>query len=354
MNPAQTAIQKTAIYETAIMSNFAVEDSSPVFIHVGYPKSASTTLQKHMFDKHPQINSLSTYPTGNVGKDSGEINTECAFLKDQRLQDFYYQLTTFDPTDYAEYVQTDTYKKLFADYADAGKAMLLSSERFTDVLFSHDSIRDKALRLKQIFPDAKILIVLRNQLNIIASQYRDQPFNPRCVRIGRPVSIERWVDIAFQDPLVKYANSLNYYETVRCYSALFGKENVGVFLFEEMVDDLPLYAQRISEFIGIDSAQTALCLGGKHENSTVSHRYNTYRKLVRRGFPKVEKLSFLPKRIQRAIVHYLEQGPKKKHAMSSEMTSLVCRYFSESNQKLQQEFDVNLSKYNYPTLAIQT
>lgn len=333
------------------MSDSAVDVRSPVFIHVGYPKSASTTLQKHLFDKHRQLNSLSTYPTGNIGQDTPEMNAECVFLKDQRIQDFYDQLTTLDPMDYAACEPADAHTQLFVDYADPDRAMVLSSERFTDVLFSHDSIVDKAQRLKQIFPAAKILIVLRNQLNIMASQYRDQPFNPRCVRIGRPVSIDRWVEIALQDPLVKYANSLNYYETVRCYAALFGRENVGVFLFEEMVDDLPAYAQRLSEFMGIDAAQTAECLGGKHENSTVSHRYNTYRKLVRRGLPKVEQLAFLPRPLKSGIVHYLQQGPKKKHAMSAETTSRVYRYFGESNRKLQQEFDVNLSQYDYPYTA---
>lgn len=330
--------------------------SSRVFIHVGYPKSASTTLQKHLFDKHPQINSLSTYPTGNVGTDSLEINPECAFLSDRQLRDFYYQLTTLDPIDYAKHAPEDLYKHLFAQYVDSDKVALdkvtlLSSERFTDVLFSYDSIQDKALRLKQIFPHAKIILVLRNQFNIIASQYRDHPFNPRCVRIGRPVSINRWVEIALQDPLVKYANSLNYYETAKCYADLFGKENVGIFLFEEMVTDLARYANRLSEFMGIDPDQTALCLGGKHENLTVSHRYNVYRKLVRRGLPNIETISFLPQSVQRLALNYLQQGPKKKHSLNPEMTALVQRYFSEPNRKLRDEFNVNVSDYNYPLLC---
>lgn len=46
-------------------------------VHVGYPKAASTSLQKHLFDRHPQIRNLGVFPTGNVGEDSDYINENC-------------------------------------------------------------------------------------------------------------------------------------------------------------------------------------------------------------------------------------------------------------------------------------
>lgn len=49
-----------------------------VYIHIGYAKAASSTLQKHLFDKHPKINNLGIYSTNNLGKDSSEINYRCA------------------------------------------------------------------------------------------------------------------------------------------------------------------------------------------------------------------------------------------------------------------------------------
>ena len=52
-----------------------------IFFHVGFPKSASTTLQKQLFDKHSKINYLGVYPTGNVGQDSDESNTDTLFKK---------------------------------------------------------------------------------------------------------------------------------------------------------------------------------------------------------------------------------------------------------------------------------
>ena len=194
---------------------------------------------------------------------------------------------------------------MFDEHIEPNKTTLLSSERFTDVLFSYDNIEDKANRVKRVFPEARILIVLRNQLNIIASQYRDHPFNPRCVRIGRPVTIDRWIKIVLQDPLVKYANSLNYYETIKCYANLFGRERIGIFLFEELVSDFEVYAQKISTFLNIDSDTTATCLSGKHENLAVSQRYNLYRKMVRRGLPRVESFPCQTRYLQKSILDFL-------------------------------------------------
>ena len=41
-----------------------------IFFHIGFPKAASTTLQKQLFANHPQLVNLGLYPTSNVGNDN--------------------------------------------------------------------------------------------------------------------------------------------------------------------------------------------------------------------------------------------------------------------------------------------
>lgn len=332
-----------------MINNDDLAQEIKIFIHIGCAKAASTTLQKHLFDKHPQINNLGSYPTSNLGKDSQEINYDCLYLKDEKVKKFYYNLVALDGIEYRSSGNLELYQESVKPYLQADAVNLFSSERFTSVLFSHDDIKSKAERLKEIFSNGKIIMIIRNQFNMVVSQYRDRPFDPRCVRIGKPVSLDEWVRIALEDNLTKYSSSLKYYEIANLYSDLFGKDNVGLFLFEELVNQPDLFADKISTFLGINSAYTKSVLNNQHENFSVSHRYNLYRILVRKKFlPHIESLKFLPKAWRMGILNFLKEGKKKDYEIGSAMQTKLHNYFVESNRKLEEEYGLNLSSYNYP------
>ncbi|HBB32482.1 MAG TPA: hypothetical protein DDZ80_31970 [Cyanobacteria bacterium UBA8803] len=335
--------------QSSSMNSQVLPQKFKIFIHVGCAKAASTTLQKHLFDKHSEINNLGTYPTGNLGKDSSEINWDCIYLRDEKLKKFYYNLVALDGLEYRSSGNLELYQESIKPYLKAEQINLFSSERFTSVLFSYNDIKSKAERLKEIFPEARIIIVLRNQLNMIISQYRDHPFDPRCVKVGQPVSIDNWIQIALDDNLTKYFSSLDYYQILSLYSELFGKKNVGVFLFEELVYKPDYFAEQLSDFLGINPETTKSVLLNKHENASVSHRYNIYRMLVRRRlFPNLNSLKLLPKSVRNNLLNYLKEGQKKDYQISMAMQEKVSDRLAASNNKLQQEYGLNLSSYNYP------
>ncbi|MEQ8753389.1 MAG: sulfotransferase [Coleofasciculus sp. G1-WW12-02] len=326
-----------------------LEQKVKIFVHIGVAKAASTTFQKHLFDKHPEIHNLGIYPTGNLGKDSNEINYNCAYLKDKALRLFYSNLVMLDGLEYRFSNNIKLYEQAVKPCLKFDKINLFSYERFTSVLFSHDDIKIKAERLKEIFPNAKIILVIRNQTQLIISQYRDHPFDPRCVRIGKPVSIDKWIKIALDDQFTKYISSLNYYGIVTLYAELFGRENIGVFLFEDLVHCPDYFAEKISEFLGINSATTQSMLKNKHENLSVSGRYNLYRKLARRKFiPHLESLRFLPNSWTNYVSNFLKEGKKGEYKISPAMQAKLHEHFAPLNDKLQEEYQLDLKSYNYP------
>jgi hypothetical protein len=315
---------------------------------VGYAKSASTTLQKQLFNQHPEINNLGLFPTQNIGQDSDYIDESCLFLKDENLQKFYYNLVMLNSIDYLNSNNIDIFNQNIKKYISNTKINLFSNERLTSVFFSHDDIVSKADRLKKIFPNAKIIVIIRNQFNLIKSQYRDHPFNPKELSIGKPVSLNDWIKIAFESEGVYFLNSLKYGETIDYYEKLFGKENIQILLLEELASDINLFSEKISQFMDIDYKNTLNCLLDKRENTSVSKKYNFYRR-IRRKIPfQLEISKFFPGIIKNKLLNKLKSGKKEEFQINKYWVKQLEEYYSDSNKKLEKKYDLNLKKYNYP------
>ena len=326
---------------------------SKIYIHIGYAKAASTTLQKHLFDKHSQINYLGIYPSGNLGKDSQDKQRSIQ-VNTPEFKKFHYNLVILDGLDYHSSQNLKLYKQSVQPLLKSDSVNVLSNERFTSVYFCHPDLKNKAERLKEVFPEGKIIIILRNQFEIIASKYRDWPFNPKCVEIGKSVALDDWIKIALEDNQTKYLANLKYNRVVDFYQEIFGSENVGIFLFEDLVHRSLEFAQQLSEFMEIDSDEALSLLTEKHENNAVSQAYNSYRMLHRNevipSFVFSRLKMMVPSALKRQIMELLKKGNKKDYQINSETRFKIQNYFGESNQKLASKYGLNIDKYNYPLL----
>jgi len=318
--------------------------------HIGFPKSASTTLQKQLFDKHDQINFMGIYPTKNIGQDTDDKNINTLYLKNETLKEFHNSLTNLEGIEYY-FSDVEKYYNEIKSLLSKDKLNVFSNERFASVLFAHKDRAEKARRIKQFFPDAKIVIIIRNQIDIIKSQYRDHPFDPRNLYANqKSVSIDKWVERDFKNYDISFVKSIEYYKIVKYYSELFGKENIGVFLFEEMVQDLESFSKRLSNFLDIDETETYNLLNSKHENDGVSQNLNSYRKFkatVSSYIPTFLKNSELIRALDKQLFQKLKQGKKQKIEMSIRTKQKIFEYYNEQNKKLADEFDLNLKKYGY-------
>jgi len=307
-----------------------------ICFHIGFPKSASTTLQKHLFDRHPEINFLGIYPSGNIGQDSDVINNKTLYLINKNLQIFHTQMTECEGIEYFNIKKNKLIKSIYY-LLDKDKLNLFSNERFSSVLFSHPDRAQKAQNIKQIFPNAKILIVIRNQTDIIKSQYRDHPFDPRCLTLGKPVTIEEWIDINISMKNINFLKSIKYSEIIRYYIYLFGKNNVKVVLFEDLASNLEYFCKEISLFLDIDFNKTFSLLKDKKENIGVTLNLNRYRQFKRRVslfIPKILKENTIIKKIDNILILRLKYGKKQKIYINNEYKNKIYEYYRSDNLKL--------------------
>ncbi len=233
-----------------------------LFIHVGYPKTATTTFQKHVFPKHPDIDYL--------GK----------FIPSYRYRDqlLFPELEKLVTTDESRYEGTEGVRTLIERYREqcTNKALLISSESFIHVTAVDLAV--VARRLKSAFSPCKVIITIREQMDIIKSFYGTHG------RIGQymflcqdetetirfPMNLETWLEQSFRSYHKSFLSVLHYYETIQCYCRILGRDNVGIFLFEEFVHDRPTYIRKLSEFLGIDALIMMRLVEGKHENRGAS------------------------------------------------------------------------------------
>ena len=198
-----------------------------VLVHIGYHKTGSRWL-RHLFFGNPETG------YGWVGK-TGEEHPVRRLVRARPLE--------FD----AEAGRAE-FEPLLAKIADAGLHPVVSFERLSGNPFSggYDS-KEIADRLVQVFPDARVLVVVREQRGMIVSTYKQyvreggamsvtkfmQPPTSRSLRIP-------WFDFRY----FEYDHLLGYYQR------LFGPERVLALPYEQFRSDPRAFVQRLAEFAG--------------------------------------------------------------------------------------------------------
>src|SRR6476620_7065056 len=138
------------------------------FIHIGYPKCFSTTLQREFFSFHSQIH------YGGVGTGESNIdfiNDEINLLVESGLIYFRNILYQKEKKRFVSVVAN------FVEEAESlGKKLAGISSEHLSFSFTPQTIdlEVKLDRLRELFgEDTKIIIVLREQLSLVASLYRE-------------------------------------------------------------------------------------------------------------------------------------------------------------------------------------
>lgn len=287
-------------------------------IHIGWPKTGTTTLQRHFFDKHPGIE--------NLGRP----------YRDLRLAAMSRHIVHDDEADFDGPACRATFGELIAPRLGGRKAVLLSDE-----LFPHYQGADRALiaqRLRSIFGNSKIIITIRHQLDLVASFYIHS------CKPGKFYNVEEWLRRHKND----YLPTLKFFDLAKIYADLFGFENVGVFLFEDMRRDPAKFSRNIASFIGVDQDIGAHLLEGEHEHLRKSERMVHYARFRTIFLPHVELSRFVPNFAREACRRVLAQGSRATAEISEGWQAYLRDLYAPSNRNLAQSFGLALAEYGYP------
>jgi len=302
-------------------------------IHVGYPKALSSWMQKWLFTPE---------------------NGFCKVLDSLTLQLFLIDATpfTFDTTKANEWIA-----KTLRETSDSEQLQQVITG---ESLVGHThcggyNAKTNADRLKVLCPQAKILIVVREQKATIRSLYKT------FVIWGMPHSIERILKPLEPNLSPQFnLDFLRYDLLVAYYQQLYGKENVLVLPYEMFNEESAGFIREIFSFCGIDNSEEKIkklpikrkVNRGQTLLNLLIERWRNYFLLSSpfnySGLFKPTEES-LKRRIARSkknifpafMDSWFEKSFKQKVESQCE------KQFSESNRKLQQLTGLDLKKYGY-------
>ena len=287
--------------------------AQPVVVHIGFHKTATTWLQSEVFPHHA---GLLPYLKGPVWDDP---YLRCVVADSDRR---------FDPQRAREAYESGLER---LGNPAPGAVVVLSAERLSGHAASggYDTVRI-ARRLHETLPEAKVLIVLRSQVDMIESEYRQLVGEGYRGRLSSLWLSDAWKRVQFD---------LEHYEydtLVREYHRLFGPENVAVFTYELLIADRPRFLDRLAAFFGVapfeldQVSAKEVHPGLPNRGIAMLRLLNHFRRTELNPFPTVDIGVWW----RGPIVAVSRLLPKRKHLIPAAKRKELAQRYEESNRRL--------------------
>ena len=303
-------------------------------IHIGMGKAGSTSLQRNIFEKVTNINYLT--------------------IIDKVVIDILY-LNSFE------------FKKKYLE----NPSTLNTTLNKQSTIISCESLSffgDQFIicdRLRQIFNnEVTILFIIRNQFDLIQSLYLER------LAGGVYVSFNTFLKQQFLNHQISILPKLNYYNLIKYYKNTFDCNNVKVILFEELFQNQSNANIEYEFFKEKFNINLKLIKDFKRENKSIPSqlvplkclsnylfrydgglgRYDIGTRGINEKRPK-RSIQYIKKQLSNRFFknRFFSTFLKKKPlSMSDENKNMILKYFSNSNKKLENEYNLNLKINNYP------
>jgi hypothetical protein len=238
-----------------------------MYVHVGRGKTGTTFLQEEIFSKIDKINYIAKTE-----------NNYPEWLIDWHYADDFY------------FIEKKEEILITLNSKCNKKINLLSSEAFSIV----GDVAKQANRIYEIVPNAKIIITLRDPISSIISFYKYSVKDDGFIK-----SLENSIDwgrtpMAYYKRAPIYIPDFYYNEIIERYKKLFGKSNVLVLKFEDMLNETETFFNQLGNFINVtfDINNIKNILKVKVNNSPKSEnidslRFENINKLVVENFDEI-------------------------------------------------------------------
>ncbi len=317
-----------------------------IYLHLGYPKTGTTLLQKKIFPFLRDIKYL--------GKS----------YKSNNLLDRYNEVFALD-INVVNYLRGSLNKVIEIDDLDLQDKNLLSEETIlfsmlrpqlsknNDGAYFVESIENVINRIKNIFNasifDIHILITLRNHKEMLQSAYAESYYH--CYRkCENTNTFNKFLD-EILDPQTSIHKSLDYFYTIKELQSSFGKNNVHILLYEDMKKDHRNYIKKLQSILELDEIRFSDDIFEKkiHTRKTsnndirISNYVTVYDFIV-----KFRLNHLLTKNVLDKLKTMKFHGSVEvKVHTSLEYKERILKSFEESNRNLEKEYNIELTKEYY-------
>lgn len=320
----------------------------PVFIHIGLHKTGSTFLQDKVFPLFSDTTLLTRPFTCN----------NHAFNKLKEADDLIYKKG--DILDIIKHIQNNDKKSkiLLSDEAFSGEA--INFQYINRTLIAH--------RLKEIFPNATIIIFLRGQKNIIKSFYNQwvkgyrKGYKPIENFISVPADdynyknyIEDKKTGQFRNASTWYFNPYSnlslecfyYYDLICFYKSLF--PSVNVFLYEQLRDEPRKVITRLENILNEENSELERLEVGSKSNASLDDR-SLEEQMLKNRVNVLAKNNTLNRslRFLHKAKDKLKTKPKENKSSTEQyINKITNKYYSRDNLKIAKEYP-EIGLQNYP------
>ena len=308
-----------------------------VFLHVGFPKTATTTLQL----------TLQAYGAGcdYLGKGLRELPEP-----DLSLEIAWAAL-------YVDTIRVEamlpSLRARIAERAAATPCLVISDEAFTFVEYMtmgphwpRQAVTDHAVtaeRLSRLCPGAAVLMSVREQTAFLDSFYRQ-----KLKRMAEDAEFTEWVgreiDRLGQRSML---HALRYDEAFDAYAARFGANRVHVSAYEIYRGDLGLYLDSVAGATGLDSQRLRAAWGGLHANPDRPKRRQRETVKRLRALIPAPLRGLLPERLRAGVLDALAK-PAPAVIMPEAAADAIRDHFAVPNRTLADRTGLDLAALGYP------
>lgn len=299
--------------------------------HIGGNKTGSTTLQRRLFSKHPNVCYL--------GEDCDGYD---------KLKPWLDSLVAEDDSFFDFEEIKGIFLERFGSGAE-GRACVFSNE---DIMTSAmPSVC--ASRLKKLDSDAQIVMVVRNQLTVWPSWYANHGAYLKNVPRGywrKHVSLEDWLDYCFSFPKQTPVEAMNYERFFKIFRETFSASQIHVLLYEDLLQDPAGYYKKWSEILKISDQDIGSYMASHIERRRHSVRRMNYDKLISQAsvIPGLEKSLAALFRYAVPLREWVDSGPPARIELPEIWRARIANYYRKTNASLAEMTGLDLAQYGYP------
>lgn len=313
-------------------------------IHLGLPKTATTSIRFNLFAKHSQIHYLGKFLGGEVPPAISHV-----ILKHWRM--LIISLVLDAP-------RSRNAPDLLVDEEKENQTPVLSMESLSGGPLLVKRLQAK--RFKKYFGDCQAILFVREPSSFLKSFYAQMLRNfqerptgtcPVGMRtLGRHphyFDINEWLQAAWNG-INSPKNYISYADTAGIYADVFGKENVKILVFEEMIRNPEAFITQLCNIIGVDPGEGVNLMHGKRSNERLTTDYIRRLQEIEQSEILTEQFLNATPEARRKLLESKEcTGEKISPQLSEKWLKKINAVGDKQNRQLIQEWGLPLADYGY-------
>lgn len=221
--------------------------------------------------------------------------------------------------------------------------------------------KDMCERLYSVFPNATVVIVIRNQIDMIASVYLQYIKEGGTHRIDRYLRPRHYLhNSGFRQAKSPYFSfgHFDYWPLIDLYRKTFGMDRVKVFTFESLIADPENFAREFAWSLGLDVRWDKVTFDAVN----MTYRRNTaifarwLNRFTYRDIPDKRYWVDIPGffRIRGKLLRAFNRGPfagakyNSRELLGSYWSEYIRKRYITGNKQIAKHFELKLSELGYP------